>query len=39
MTDAAWIDLALRSARPRAVGALLRYFGDLDAAEEAFQKA
>ena len=39
MTDAAWIDLALRSARPRAVGALLRYFGNLDAAEEAFQEA
>ena len=39
MTDAAWIDLALRSARPRAVGALLRYFGDLDTAEEAFQEA
>jgi len=39
VTDAAWIDLALRSARPRAVGALLRYFGNLDAAEEAFQEA
>jgi RNA polymerase sigma-70 factor (ECF subfamily) len=39
VTDAAWIDLALRSARPRAVGALLRYFGDLDLAEEAFQEA
>ena len=39
MTDAAWIDLALRSARPRAVGALLRYFGNLDTAEEAFQEA
>ena len=39
MTDAAWIDLALRSARPRAVGALLRYFRDLDTAEEAFQEA
>ena len=39
VTDAAWIDLALRSARPRAVGALLRYFGDLDTAEEAFQEA
>lgn len=39
MTDLAWIDLALRSARPRAMGALLRYFRDLDAAEEAFQEA
>jgi RNA polymerase sigma-70 factor (ECF subfamily) len=35
----AWIDLALRSARPRAMGALLRYFRDLDTAEEAFQEA
>jgi RNA polymerase sigma-70 factor, ECF subfamily len=39
VTDVAWIDLALRAARPRAVGALLRYFGNLDAAEEAFQEA
>jgi len=39
MTDLAWIDLALRAARPRAVGALLRYFGNLDTAEEAFQEA
>jgi len=39
VTDAGWIDLALRSARPRAMGALLRYFRDLDAAEEAFQDA
>jgi len=39
MTDAAWIDAALTSARPRAVGALLRYFRNLDAAEEAFQEA
>jgi RNA polymerase sigma-70 factor (ECF subfamily) len=39
MSDLAWIDLALRSARPRAIGALLRYFRDLDAAEEAFQEA
>src|SRR5438128_10346175 len=30
---------ALTSARPRAVAALLRYFRDLDAAEEAFQDA
>jgi RNA polymerase sigma-70 factor, ECF subfamily len=39
MTDLGWIDLAFRSARPRAVGALLRYFRDLDVAEEAFQEA
>jgi RNA polymerase sigma-70 factor, ECF subfamily len=39
MTDAAWIDAALSSARPQAVGALLRYFRDLDTAEEAFQNA
>src|ERR1700686_3705951 len=34
-----WIDAVLRSARPQAVGALLRYFRDLDQAEEAFQEA
>jgi RNA polymerase sigma-70 factor (ECF subfamily) len=39
MTDVGWIDLAVRSARPRVLGALLRYFRDLDAAEEAFQEA
>ena len=39
MTDGAWIDATLTSARPQAVGALLRYFRDLDAAEEAFQNA
>ena len=33
-TDAAWIETALTSARPQAVGALLRYFRDLDTAEE-----
>jgi RNA polymerase sigma-70 factor (ECF subfamily) len=37
--DTAWIDAALTSARPQAVGALLRYFRDLDTAEEAFQNA
>jgi RNA polymerase sigma-70 factor (ECF subfamily) len=37
--DLGWIDLALTSARPQAVAALLRYFRDLDAAEEAFQNA
>lgn len=39
MTDVAWIDAVLRAARPQAVGALLRYFRDLDRAEEAFQEA
>jgi len=39
MTDMAWIDAALTAARPQAVGALLRYFRDLDTAEEAFQDA
>lgn len=39
MSDIAWIDAALTAARPQAVGALLRYFRDLDAAEEAFQDA
>ena len=38
-TDPAWIDAALSSARPQALGALLRYFRDLDLAEEAFQDA
>jgi RNA polymerase sigma-70 factor (ECF subfamily) len=39
MTDLAWIETALISARPQAIGALLRYFRDLDTAEEAFQDA
>jgi RNA polymerase sigma-70 factor (ECF subfamily) len=39
MTDPAWIDAMLSGARPQAVAALLRYFRDLDAAEEAFQDA
>ncbi len=39
MSDTAWIDAALTAARPKAVGALLRYFRDLDIAEEAFQEA
>ncbi|MDA9526313.1 hypothetical protein XI06_39725 [Bradyrhizobium sp. CCBAU 11434] len=37
--DTGWIETALTSARPQAVGALLRYFRDLDTAEEAFQNA
>ncbi len=39
MIDLAWIDAALVSARPQAVAALLRYFRDLDLAEEAYQDA
>lgn len=39
MTDLGWIDAVLTSARPQAMGALLRYFRDLDTAEEAFQEA
>ena len=34
-----WIESRLAAARPRAVAALLRYFRDLDLAEEAFQEA
>src|ERR1700758_4271473 len=39
MTDLTWINAALVAARPQAIGALLRYFRDLDTAEEAFQEA
>lgn len=39
MNDLSWIDQALASARPQVVGALMRYFRDLDTAEEAFQEA
>jgi len=39
MSDLGWIDAALISARPQAVAALLRYFRDLDLAEEAYQDA
>ncbi len=39
MTDIAWIDAALTGARPQALGALLRYFRDLNAAEEPRRKA
>src|SRR3979490_3133700 len=39
MTDVAWTEAALPSARPQALGALLRYFRDLDTAEEAFQES
>jgi RNA polymerase sigma-70 factor (ECF subfamily) len=37
--DPNWIDIALRTARPRAVAALLRYFRNVEIAEEAFQEA
>ncbi|KQW64728.1 RNA polymerase sigma factor [Variovorax sp. Root411] len=39
MTDTAWIATTLTASRPRAVAALLRYFRELDTAEEAFQEA
>jgi RNA polymerase sigma-70 factor (ECF subfamily) len=39
LNDISWIDAALSSVRPQVVGALLRYFRDLDTAEEAFQEA
>jgi RNA polymerase sigma-70 factor (ECF subfamily) len=39
LTDAGWISAVLTAARPQAVAALLRYFRDLDMAEEAFQEA
>ncbi|MFG1333844.1 RNA polymerase sigma factor [Xanthobacter autotrophicus] len=39
LVDPAWINAALTAARPQAVAALLRYFRDLDTAEEAFQEA
>ena len=39
MSDLGWIDAALTSARPQAVAALLRYFRNLETAEEAFQEA
>jgi len=33
VTDLAWVNAALTSARPQAIAALLRYFRDLDVAE------
>jgi RNA polymerase sigma-70 factor (ECF subfamily) len=39
MSDMAWINAALTAARPQVLGALLRYFRVLDAAEDAFQEA
>jgi RNA polymerase sigma-70 factor (ECF subfamily) len=39
VSDLAWLHGALAAARPQAMAALLRYFRDLDIAEEAFQEA
>ena len=39
MSDMAWIEATLTAARPQVLGALLRYFRVLDAAEDAFQEA
>ena len=39
MTDAGWIGSVVTAARPQALAALLRYFRDLDRADEAFQEA
>jgi RNA polymerase sigma-70 factor, ECF subfamily len=39
VSEADWISATLKAARPQAVAALLRYFRDLDMAEEAFQEA
>ena len=39
MIDSVWIEETLAAVRPQAVGALLRYFRNLDAAEDAFQEA
>jgi RNA polymerase sigma-70 factor (ECF subfamily) len=37
--DPTWIHNALTAARPQALSALLRYFRDMDTAEEAYQEA
>ncbi len=39
MSDERWLDVVLASARPQVVAALLRYFRDLDRAEDAYQEA
>jgi RNA polymerase sigma-70 factor, ECF subfamily len=39
VSELEWIGTTLSAARPQAVAALLRYFRDLDIAEEAFQEA
>ncbi len=38
MTDPIWMERTFAGVRPQAVSALLRYFRDLDIAEEAFQE-
>ncbi|HEU4429849.1 MAG TPA: sigma-70 family RNA polymerase sigma factor, partial [Myxococcota bacterium] len=39
MSELAWLETTLSAARPQVIGALLRYFRDLDVAEDAFQEA
>ncbi len=39
LIDPAWMGAAITAARPQAIAALLRFFRDLDVAEEAFQEA
>ena len=39
MIDQAWIEATLTASRPQAIAALLRYFRNLDDAEEAYQEA
>ncbi|MGE0765973.1 MAG: RNA polymerase sigma factor [Hyphomicrobiaceae bacterium] len=39
MTSGDWIATVVTSARPKAMAALVRYFRDLDVAEEAFQES
>jgi RNA polymerase sigma-70 factor (ECF subfamily) len=39
MNDSTWIEAALTAARPQVLAALLRYFRDLEVAEEAFQES
>jgi RNA polymerase sigma-70 factor (ECF subfamily) len=39
VNDNGWMAAALSAARPQAIAALLRYFRDLDGAEDAFQEA
>ncbi|MFI5319102.1 MAG: RNA polymerase sigma factor, partial [Myxococcota bacterium] len=39
MSEAAWVAATLVDARPQVIGALLRYFRELDTAEDAFQEA
>ena len=39
MNETGWMSAVLTAARPKAIAALLRYFRDLDVAEEAFQEA